>query len=660
MFDSWIIQFFLIFFLTFFSAVSWQTMLKGKGSVDNLWLFSTIITMVFTVTVSSVIYFPFVSVTFFTGTLLYLIFTALYIYSFPRSVWPNYLWAVILGSIAATGKFLYINYSQHLYIAYFFLSIAFTVIYSVIIFRKIKYLKLYRKRAVISFTSYIATAAILFAFFSGISTIDYNSLFFHLFIFIMLPVSIAGFVVAVILNINPNTGVNSSNILLFLLFSLPFTFFIRQLFYFRAVITKFIGTTHFVTGALLLLFIIICFKGIIISLVSTAVEGFISRSRSAYQKLLNEYRLKAEKTTSYKELFTLFQTTLKKEFSDIRSVKFIIVSDNYTASAFSEKDFIDLTLEFSGLIKDDRLLHEPYFTKNSINPPSEIVYLANKCGGDVFIPVVYKSEITGFIILNTRKTSHNVQICIYNMANITVNVFEKIALFSAVLETEKKLEASRHFRETGKMVSFIAHELRSPLSSIMFNMEVIKDHITKNKELDTEYLDISLKEIKRLNDIVEKMLAYGRDIKLSPSEDSVSSFFEELAHLYQKTESSVKFVDRTKNRTFNFDWNALKSVLINLITNSLQAIERKGGHGTVEISAATLKNNLIFEVSDDGPGIDPEHKDSVFEAFYTTRKDGNGLGLATCEKITKISGGKIILKSTSEKGTTFQVILPTA
>ena len=75
--------------------------------------------------------------------------------------------------------------------------------------------------------------------------------------------------------------------------------------------------------------------------------------------------------------------------------------------------------------------------------------------------------------------------------------------------------------------------------------------------------------------------------------------------------------------------------------------------------ATKKRNKLLIEVADNGPGIPPEHRNAVFEPFYTTKKNGNGLGLATCEKIVKLSGGTIILKETSPNGTVFQIVFPT-
>ena len=107
-----------------------------------------------------------------------------------------------------------------------------------------------------------------------------------------------------------------------------------------------------------------------------------------------------------------------------------------------------------------------------------------------------------------------------------------------------------------------------------------------------------------------------------------------------------------------FDWDVLKNVFVNLVNNSLQALEKTDRVGVVKVTVAKKKKKLLIEVADNGPGIPAEHKDSIFEPFYTTKKNGNGLGLATCEKIVKLSGGSIVLWDTSSSGTVFHITFP--
>ncbi|HNW82075.1 MAG TPA: HAMP domain-containing sensor histidine kinase [bacterium] len=653
--------FFLPFFILFaiiFSSIGWHILFKGVGTVDNLWLFLLFLIISF-ITISSIIsYFPYPSLTFFISILLLANFATLYIYSFPRSIWPNPLWFMIIVIADIISCFQFYRFPQNLSTAYFTVSILFLIINYFIVVRKIKHLKSHRTGAVMSYVSAIAIFSTVIVLFSGISNYTYNSTFFLASSAVIIPLSLILFFIFTVFNLNPGSGLNHTSFILLLFFSIPSGFLTVNLLFLRSLLLGYTGPVNFATAAIFILFLIISILGILISLSASTIEGFISRNRYLYQNYVNIFRNDIENITTRPELFSLTESSLKKWFPEIRSIKYLIVNDE-SADIFSPlEEVFDESRDYEHIIKQQAFLHEPFFSRTSLDLPPEITQFISKYGGNVYIPVPARNELSGFVIIEGKDFSHNALICFSNIINLAISRLEKLSLFLSVIETQKKLEASRHFQETGKMVSFIAHELRSPLSSIMFNMEVIKDNFTRQKEPDPEYLDISLKEIKRLNQTVEKMLTYGRNLKLSPSEGNFSVFFEELSILFLSDSSKIEFIDNTKGMTFHFDWDILKSMFINLINNSIQAIQRNEGTGNVKVTVSFKRKRIIAEIADTGPGIPEEHINSIFEPFYTTRKDGNGLGLATCEKIAKINGGTISLKETSPKGTVFQIILP--
>lgn len=649
---------FFIFYAVLLSSIGWHILFKGVGTIDNLWIFLLFLSISFVTVSSMVSYFPYPSLTFFIAMMVMMNLGTLYIYSFPRSIWPNPVWIVFMIIADSVSFIQFSRQEQNPYKAYFLLSALFFIINYFIVVRKKKHLQSHRIKAVMSYVSIIGIFTALTAFGSGISNLTFDSTFFLALAGAVLPVSLVLFFIFTAFNLNPGSGLNSTNFLFIAVFSLPAGFLIVKLLFLRSLILEYVGPVGFATAAILILFLIISSLGVIISLASATIEGFINRNRYLYQNYINTFRNDTENTTTRSELFSLTASRLREWFPDIRSVKYLIVNDDSSDIFSPLEDVIDESRDFAHIIRQKEFLHEPFFTKSSLDLPSEITAFISKYGGNVYIPVISKQELAGFVIIEGKNFSHNAMICFSNMINLAMSRLEKLYLFTKVIDTQKKLEASRHFQETGKMVSFIAHELRSPLSSIMFNMEVIKEDIIKHKEPDPEYLDISLKEIKRLNHTVEKMLTYGRNIKLSPSEGNFSRFFEELSILFLSNSDRIEFLDNTQGINFNFDWDLLKSMFINLIFNSLQAIQRNNDRGTVKVTVSFKRKKLVAEVADTGPGIPDEHRDSIFEPFYTTRKDGNGLGLATCEKIAKISGGTISLKETSPEGTVFQIILP--
>ena len=104
------------------------------------------------------------------------------------------------------------------------------------------------------------------------------------------------------------------------------------------------------------------------------------------------------------------------------------------------------------------------------------------------------------------------------------------------------------------------------------------------------------------------------------------------------------------------DPDALKQVLLNLIMNSLSALKKTGG--SVIVAANQEEDCVRISIIDDGPGMNPEEREKVFEPFYTTKKSGSGLGLAIVHKIIREHKGRVSIESIAGKGTRVDVLLP--
>jgi signal transduction histidine kinase len=109
-------------------------------------------------------------------------------------------------------------------------------------------------------------------------------------------------------------------------------------------------------------------------------------------------------------------------------------------------------------------------------------------------------------------------------------------------------------------------------------------------------------------------------------------------------------------------WGQLQEVLLNLIRNAIEAMDgTKGGIRELRLSSASRnQDDAVISVMDTGPGIDPEKRDSIFDAFVTTKPRGMGLGLAISRMIVERHGGQLVASSGKEGGALFQMILPIA
>lgn len=634
-------------------------MIKGRGLPQNLWFFFIMMSNVFIFSSVVAVYFPFSKVYFFVSLLCFVIFSTLYIYSFPHAVLPNIIWMIIILLSVFFMVILFIYMKESLYLVYFAVPLISLALDIPIIFRKIKYLNANVKRYVLSSISATALLSVLVPAASAFAVMFYNAFYFNVAAMVLPIIFIVCCGLFVHTNQMSSTGLSKINFWLVILLGIPAAFLVNLLFSLRFFVTRLFGSAYFSLVVLCALFLLFMLIGIAISYFSSSVESFIHKSRNYYQTYLNKFRLEIEDITEAPLLFDKFYECVTGWFHEVKQIKYVYLDDLLWQGSRMPAELYDGNDDFQPLLSEQFLLHETYISKDFalISVPTLEGFI-KKTGGDFFLPVIYRNELSGFLVINSRNISHNAMLCISNLEEMALNKFEKISLFATVIETEKKVEMLKHFKEVDKMLSFVAHELRSPMTSIMFNIEVVKDAIDRKKDIDTEYLDISLKELKRINETIEKMLVYGRNIKLSPYPYNFRSFFAEMKQFFSYANQTVNFTDQTGGKEFLFDWDVLKNVFVNLVNNSLQALEKVDRVGRVRVTVAKKRKKLLIEVADNGPGIPPEHKDSIFEPFYTTKKNGNGLGLATCEKIVKLSGGSIVLWDTSPSGTIFHISFP--
>ncbi len=238
-------------------------------------------------------------------------------------------------------------------------------------------------------------------------------------------------------------------------------------------------------------------------------------------------------------------------------------------------------------------------------------------------------------------------------------------------EYQAKFYQAEKMSTIGMLAAGIAHEINNPLTAISGFAQGLKRRLTSmKKDLDKtlskefeEYLTIILKECKRCKEIVQNLLDLGR-----PKQQKFSPL--DLNQIIIDTIQLIRSQARKKRQNFIIlklsklspliygDLSQLKQVFLNLLLNSIDAIENKG---TITITTS-IKENRWVEVSiiDTGKGIDPDHMDKLFEPFFTTKPPGKGtgIGLSTCYNIVKNHGGEISVVSELGKGSTFTVRLP--
>jgi polar amino acid transport system substrate-binding protein len=204
------------------------------------------------------------------------------------------------------------------------------------------------------------------------------------------------------------------------------------------------------------------------------------------------------------------------------------------------------------------------------------------------------------------------------------------------------------------MLAQIAHEIRNPLGGIELLTNLTKEDLAAGK-VKEEYLNKILLEINRLKSLISSYLNYSRPSQPSLSLTNISEIVSEVKNLFQNelNKKNAKLKLNAELIEIWFDKSHLRQVIMNLLSNSLEAIDLKG---EITIHSFTKENKNYISISDNGVGITRENINHIFDPFYTTKKEGTGLGLAICKKLCAENNSQLLAESTSGKGTTFTII----
>jgi two-component system NtrC family sensor kinase len=258
------------------------------------------------------------------------------------------------------------------------------------------------------------------------------------------------------------------------------------------------------------------------------------------------------------------------------------------------------------------------------------------------VPVVKADEIGGLA------ASFNTMITRVEEANIRIEELHA-----------QRMEKAEHLASLGEIAAGLAHEIKNPLAGIKGALEIIykrTDAADTNKEVFNEMLI----QIDRINQIIKDLMLYAKPKELNIRPVSLEECIENairLAKLQVKNKKiEFSFQNSDKIPPALVDGDKIQEVLLNLMLNSMAAIETEGNIsvGLFTSDAKTLK----ITVSDNGKGIKEDLVAQIFQPFFTTKSDGTGLGLSICQKTIAAHGGTIDVKSHAGQGTTFTIFLP--
>jgi signal transduction histidine kinase len=225
---------------------------------------------------------------------------------------------------------------------------------------------------------------------------------------------------------------------------------------------------------------------------------------------------------------------------------------------------------------------------------------------------------------------------------------------SALTSIHEDLRQKEKLAVIGQMATAIAHEIKNPLSSLKGFTQLQQE---KDKG-DNQYYQIMLNEIDRINTIVTDLLILGRPNTAKKQPKNLKDIIEYVISVIEPHSDRLNIqieVELKDSPTILCDENHLKQVFINLIKNAMEAMTQGG---TVKISSIVVGGFVEISVIDEGCGIEPEKFRKLGEPFYTTKQNGNGLGLMVTKKIIEEHYGKFAIDSELNVGTTVIVALP--
>jgi signal transduction histidine kinase len=207
----------------------------------------------------------------------------------------------------------------------------------------------------------------------------------------------------------------------------------------------------------------------------------------------------------------------------------------------------------------------------------------------------------------------------------------------------------------GQLAGGVGHELRNPLAVLATSVYFLTMALGDNADPKIQkHLGIIDQELNNANEIITNLLDFSR----VRQPDSVKVSLRELLQnaLARYDFGSIEVEQNIKDIEVVADAGQVRQVVINLVTNALQAMSEGGGRLLIETGQSG--GEAWISIKDSGTGIEPAILEKIFQPLFTTKAKGIGLGLAVCESLIKANGGKITVRSEVGKGSTFTIHLP--
>jgi signal transduction histidine kinase len=224
-----------------------------------------------------------------------------------------------------------------------------------------------------------------------------------------------------------------------------------------------------------------------------------------------------------------------------------------------------------------------------------------------------------------------------------------------------EIEMSRRLSASGRVTGGVAHEVKNPINAIVLHLQLLQNKLAQLDPDTRRHMDIIGSEIHRLDRVVQTLVDFMRARELHLVEVDFRRLLDDVALLAapEAEQHGVNVVRDLPDEPLliKADLDLMKQALLNVVLNGVQAMPQGG---QLTIAARREENSAVADVRDQGLGIAHDVQQKVFELYFTTKKDGNGIGLAQTYQILQWHYGSVQFESAEGKGTTFRFRLPLA
>ncbi|MFZ3213196.1 MAG: ATP-binding protein [Terriglobales bacterium] len=229
----------------------------------------------------------------------------------------------------------------------------------------------------------------------------------------------------------------------------------------------------------------------------------------------------------------------------------------------------------------------------------------------------------------------------------------------SVRRIEDEIELSRRLAAIGRLTSGVAHEVKNPINAIVVHLEVLRQKLQQLDPDTRRHIDVIGSEIQRLDRVVQTLVDFTRPVELRLADIDLRRLVDEVVVLAQPDAerhgvSIVRDFPR-ESLTVKVDADLVKQAVLNIVLNGVQAMP---GGGELTLVGRIAGDDAQLEICDHGAGIPQEVRDKIFNLYFTTKKNGSGIGLAMAYRVMQLHNGSVEYDSVEAQGTTFRLRFP--